>query len=105
MVRIAMSQRLVTRWLLCTLAISLAGCASSAKLPLTAVTGPTPSIPAPSRSRVPTVNVAKVVGWSGRDHPVASVGTTVNAFARRLDHPRWLYVLPNGDVLVAESNA
>lgn len=53
----------------------------------------------------PTVNVAKVVGWSGKDHPVAAPGTVVNAFARELDHPRWLYVLPNGDVLVAESNA
>ena len=105
MVRIATSQRLVTRWLWCTLVFCLAGCASSAKLPLTSVTGPTPTIPAPSRSRVPTVNVAKVVGWSGRDHPVATPGTTVNAFARKLDHPRWLYVLPNGDVLVAESNA
>jgi glucose/arabinose dehydrogenase len=72
---------------------------------LTSVTGPTPSIPEPSRSRIATVNVAKVVGWSGRDHPVAIPGTVVNAFARKLDHPRWLYVLPNGDVLVAETNA
>jgi len=86
-------------------AVSLAGCASSAKLPLASVTGPTPSIPAPTRSRIPIVNVAKVVGWSGRDHPVATPGTVVNAFAKKLDHPRWLYALPNGDVLVAESNA
>jgi glucose/arabinose dehydrogenase len=72
---------------------------------MTSVSGPTPTIPEPSRSRIPTVNVAKVVGWSGRDHPVAVPGTAVTAFAKRLDHPRWLYVLPNGDVLVAESNA
>src|SRR5258708_1400538 len=82
-----------------------AACASSAKLPVAAVTGPTPNISAPHTSRIPTVNVAKAVGWSGKDHPVAAPGTIVKAFARDLDHPRWLYVLPNGDVLVAESNA
>ena len=98
-------QRLVLRWLWCMFGVCLAGCASSAKLPLASVSGPAPSIPSPTRSRIPTVNVAKVVGWSGRDHPVAIPGTVVNAFARKLDHPRWLYVLPNGDVLVAESNA
>jgi glucose/arabinose dehydrogenase len=103
--RNASSQRLLSRWLWCTLAVFLAGCASSAKLPLTAVSGSTPSLPEPSRSRIATVNVAKVVGWSGSDHPIAFPGTSVSAFARNLDHPRWLYVLPNGDVLVAESNA
>src|SRR3954464_13497794 len=105
MSRIATPQRLVTRWFWCISAVSLAGCASSAKLPLASVTGPTPTIPAPTRSRIPVVNVAKGVGWSRRAHPVATPGTAVNAFARKLDHPRWLYVLPNGDVLVAESDA
>ena len=99
-------QRLVTRWLWCILAGAVAaGCASSAKLPMASVTGPAPTLPEPSRAKVPTVNVAKVVGWSGNDHPIASPGTIVNAFARRLEHPRWLHVLPNGDVLVAEANA
>jgi len=105
MVRIPTLQRPVMRWLWCISAVSLAGCASSAKLPIASVSGPAPALPAPSRSRIPVVNVAKVVGWSGRSHPVATPGTAVNAFARKLDHPRWLYVLPNGDVLVAESNA
>ena len=102
----SLSQRSVER---CTFAVLVlaasAACASSAKLPVAAVTGPTPNISAPQSSRVPIVNVAKAVGWSGKDHPVAAPGTVVNAFARDLDHPRWLYVLPNGDVLVAESNA
>jgi glucose/arabinose dehydrogenase len=98
-------QRLVPRWHLCVPAILLAGCAHSARLPITAVSGSSPALPSPSRAAIPTVNVAKVVGWSGGDHPVAAPGTIVNAFARKLDHPRWLYVLPNGDVLVAESNA
>lgn len=84
---------------------AIVGCASSARLPISAVTGPNPTISAPSTSTIPTVNVAKAVGWSGKDHPVAAPGTIVNAFARDLDHPRWLYVLPNGDVLAAESNA
>lgn len=106
MSRSASTQRLVTRCLWCVLSLALAaGCAPSAKLPLGAVTGPAPVIAEPTRSRIPVVNVAKVVGWSGRAHPVAAPGTTVNAFATKLDHPRWLYVLPNGDVLVAESNA
>ncbi|HET9426626.1 MAG TPA: sorbosone dehydrogenase family protein [Gemmatimonadaceae bacterium] len=74
-------------------------------MPIASTTGPTPTIPEPTRSKIPTVNVAKVVGWSGKDHPVAVPGTTVNAFADKLDHPRWLHVLPNGDVLVAETNA
>src|ERR1043166_9210806 len=81
------------------------GCASSAKLPLSAVTGPTPTIATPTHSRTPTVNVAKAVGWSGKNHPVAAPGTSVAAVARELDHPRWLYTLPTGDVPVAESNA
>ena len=105
MFRSATLQRLVTRWYWCMSAVCLAACASSAKVPMASVTGPAPALPEPSRSRFPTVNVAKVVGWSGRDHPVAVPGTTVTAFARRLDHPRWVYTLPNGDVLVAESNA
>ena len=86
-------------------AVSVAACASSARLPVSAVTGPNPEIPAPKTSSIPIVNVAKAIGWSGKDHPVAAMGTAVNAYARKLDHPRWLYVLPNGDVLVAESNA
>ena len=85
--------------------VAIVGCASSAKLPLAAVTGPTPTITAPRTSMEPIVNVAKVVGWSGHDHPVAAPGTAVAAFARKLEHPRWLYVLTNGDVLVAEANA
>jgi glucose/arabinose dehydrogenase len=106
MSRSAWYQRSGLRCIWRILPIAVVGaCASSAKLPLTSVTGPTPTIPAPSPPRIPTVNVAKVVGWSGKDHPVAVPGTSVTAFARKLDHPRWLYVLPNGDVLVAESNA
>src|SRR3954471_6880310 len=94
------------RWVAAFVSAGLtAGCVSSARMPVGAVTGPNPTIVAPSSSRTPTVNVAKAVGWSGKDHPVAAPGTVVNAFANKLDHPRWLYALPNGDVLVAETNA
>jgi glucose/arabinose dehydrogenase len=49
------------------------------------------------------VNPARAVGWPDGETPIAAPGLAVNAFARNLDHPRWIYVLPNGDVLVAES--
>ncbi len=74
---------------------------------MTAATGfgPSPSLPAPDKGLVPTVNVAPATGWPEGTKPVAAAGLQVNAFAEGLDHPRWLYVLPNGDVLVAETNA
>ncbi len=67
--------------------------------------GPNPALPAPNRSLIPMVHVATATGWTDTRQPVSVAGTTVTAFARGLDHPRWLYVLPNGDVLVAETNA
>ena len=66
--------------------------------------GPNPKLVAPEKSIVPTVNIAKATGWPKNGKPVAAKGLKVNAFADRLDHPRWVYVLPNGDVLVAETN-
>ena len=80
-------------------------CATPAQLPVSAGTGPNPTLPAPRTSLIPTVKVAKAVGWPANQTPLAPPGMTVQAFARDLDHPRWLYVLPNGDVLVAETNA
>src|SRR6202521_2202996 len=67
--------------------------------------GPSPTLPAPEHSWVPTVNVATAIGWPAGGKPTAANGMAVNAFATGLDHPRTLYVLPNGDVLVAETNA
>jgi glucose/arabinose dehydrogenase len=80
-------------------------CGASAKLPVTAGTGPTPALPAPSTSLIPTVHVAPVRGWKTGTAPEPVAGLRVTAFASGLDHPRWLFVLPNGDVLVAETNA
>jgi len=67
--------------------------------------GPNPTLPEPSPQRVPTVRVAEAVGWPEGGAPVPAPGFRVQAFAAGLDHPRWLYRLPNGDILVAESNA
>ena len=62
-------------------------------------------IPPPKESLIPVINVVKAKGWTDDATPVAGDGMTVRAFARGLNHPRSLYVLPNGDVLVAETNA
>jgi len=83
----------------------LAGCATSSQLPEVAGYGPQPVLPAPNKGLIPTINVVSAIGWGPDGLPIAVEGTTVSAFARGLDHPRWVYVLPNGDVLVAETNA
>ncbi len=93
-----------------TLALTLAvvilvGCGETARLQREAGYGPTPTLPEPHKTLLPTINVAPAIGWPEGGKPIAAPGTQVQAFARGLDHPRWLYVLPNGDVLVAESNA
>ena len=67
--------------------------------------GPSPNLPPPEHSWIPTVDIASVNRWPDGAKPTAANGMTVTAFARGLDHPRTVYVLPNGDVLVAESNA
>jgi glucose/arabinose dehydrogenase len=76
-----------------------------ATLPILAGTGPQPTLPAPQRTLIPTVNIAPARGWTDALTPQPAPGLRVGAFARGLDHPRWLFVLPNGDVLVAETNA
>jgi len=86
-------------------AFVLSGCGETAHLPVTAGMGTSPTLPAPTQTLIPTVHVAKATGWPADGAPVPVAGTVVKRFAEGLDHPRWLYVLPNGDVLVAESNA
>ena len=83
----------------------LAGCGEEAKLPVASGTGPNPQLPEPTKTVLPTVNIAKVKGWPDGAKPTPAAGLQVAAFATGLDHPRWLYTLPNGDVLVAETNA
>ena len=85
--------------------LALTGCGTPARLPVAAGTGLHPILPPPESALIPIVNVVKAKGWPAGATPVAADGLTVHAFARGLDHPRWIYVLPNGDVLVSETNA
>ncbi|MDD5462415.1 MAG: sorbosone dehydrogenase family protein [Methylococcales bacterium] len=87
------------------LTLTLAACGDVAQLPVRAGVGSHPQLPPPNPTLIPTINIAPAKGWPANETPVAAPGMTVNAFARGLNHPRWLYVLPNGDVLVAETNA
>lgn len=87
-----------------TLLSLLMGCGDNAKLKIHDGTGPKPVLPAAKSPLITTVNIAPAIGWPSDQLPQTAVGTDVSAFASGLDHPRWLYVLPNGDVLVAETN-
>ncbi|MCF4998309.1 sorbosone dehydrogenase family protein [Pseudomonas syringae] len=87
------------------LAGGLAACGETSSLQVSDGTGPSPKLPEPNKTMIPTVNIAPAIGWPDGAKPTAAAGTQVTAFAENLDHPRWLYVLPNGDVLVAETNA
>jgi len=85
-------------------ALALAGCGETSKLGIMAGTGSQPKLPDPVETLIPTVHVATAVGWRQSETPSAAEGTQVQAYAQNLEHPRWLYQLPNGDVLVAETN-
>jgi len=76
-----------------------------AQLPLDAVTGPKPNITEGREQIFPTIKVAEVDRWKAGEAPIAAPGLVVERFAESLDHPRNMYVLPNGDVLVAETNS
>jgi glucose/arabinose dehydrogenase len=86
------------------LAAAMTGCANDATLPVEAGIGTNPQLPAPAPRALPTVHIAPARGWAEGAAPLPAAGMRVTAFARGLEHPRWLHVLPNGDVLVAESN-
>jgi glucose/arabinose dehydrogenase len=86
-------------------ALAAAGCAERAALPEASGYGPNPSLPPPEPTTVPTIDVANAVGWPQGARPTPAPGLTVAPFAAGLDHPRSLLVLPNGDVLVTETNA
>lgn len=85
----------------------MSGCAvaDAPALPVQAGMGPNPQLPQPDKNLIPTVNIAPAKGWPAGTKPIAPQGFTVSAYASGLDHPRWLHVLPNGDVLVAETDA
>ncbi len=88
-----------------TAMVALSACVSTVSAIDPATVGPDPRLPSPQKSLIPTVVVAEATGWPAGAAPSAPAGVTVTAFATGLQHPRWLHVLPNGDVLVAETDA
>jgi glucose/arabinose dehydrogenase len=85
-------------------ALALAGCGDgSNNFDPRRQIGPNPVLPDPQQYLLPPMHVAKVVGWKAGEAPVAPAGLRVQALARDLQHPRNVYVLPNGDILVIES--
>lgn len=98
--------RLSSLLLVGALSLALVGCSlDQARVPLDQGYGPSPTLPEPRPERLPNVNIAPASAWPEGARPVAARGLAVNEFAGGLRHPRWLHVLPNGDVLVAESDA
>ena len=83
--------------------LALCSCGDTARYGVAAGTGPSPVLPPPVKSLIPTTKVADATGWPAGRSPIPAPGLGVNVFATGLDHPRWLYALPNGDVLVAET--
>jgi glucose/arabinose dehydrogenase len=86
------------------MALTAGACSETSRLPPGADVGVQPSLAPPVHAALPTVHIAPAVGWPAGRTPVAAAGLQVQVFAEGLSHPRWLHVLPNGDVLVAETN-
>ena len=94
-----------SRWLPSAAVLALTACVATAQQSPGVGVGPSPQLPPPDKNGlIPTVNIAPAKGWPQDVLPRAPAGFKVTALAQGLDHPRWVYVLPNGDVLVAESN-
>jgi glucose/arabinose dehydrogenase len=86
------------------LSSALSAVSDKATLPESATFGPNPTLPKPKKERIPTVHIATAEGWPEGTTPKAATGFQVTAYAAGFEHCRWLYVLPNGDVLVAETD-
>ena len=86
-------------------ALSLAGCGDSGDFDVSSQIGPDPVLPEPSPGLLPDLKVAEVVGWQDGQAPAAPEGLTITAYATDLAHPRTVHTLPNGDVVVVQSNA
>ncbi len=86
-------------------AVAVGACAGASLVPFERGVGPNPHLPPPDKALIPIVNIAPAKGWPRAAAPIPAAGLRVTRFAGELVHPRWLHVLPNGDVLVAETNA
>src|SRR4051812_44383739 len=87
------------------MALTLSACGAGPALPPEQGYGPNPTLPAAKKQALPVMKIAPAVRWADGQTPDAAPGFVATALVRGLDHPRWLYVLPNGDVLIAETNA
>lgn len=87
------------------LAVYIVSKTERANIDFAKTTGTQPEIPRAETQLIPTINVARAIGWRAGEKPMPAKGLGVAPFAEGLNHPRWLYVLPNGDVLVSESNS
>jgi len=84
--------------------MALTACSERAQLDPAAQVGNDPQLPQPQSFLVPPMQVPNGVGWQGDAHPTVASGLSIEKIATGLLHPRQLLVLPNGDVLVVESN-
>ena len=94
----------LTRALLCSSLLCLAGCDDGSGDPKAQI-GTNPKLPDIQQYLLPSMHIARIVGWKKDETPTVAQGLQAKAFATGLQHPRSLYVLPNGDVLVVESKA
>jgi glucose/arabinose dehydrogenase len=95
-------KKIISRLLAGAAALSIAACGNPHPPPKSSY-GSHPDLPAPKAQFLPTLSVNSVERWPAGAAPKAPEGFTVTRFAENLHHPRWVYVLPNGDVLVAEA--
>jgi len=79
-----------------SMALFLVACGDRARLSEEAAFGANPTLPEPTQILIPTLNIAPAKGWPKGASPAPSADLSVRTFAANLDHPRWLYVLPNG---------
>jgi glucose/arabinose dehydrogenase len=87
----------------CAGMLALAACGSSQKIDPNSQFGPNPNLPEPTRGLLPNFRVPKVVGWKSGETPTVPNGFKIEAFATGLANPRRVYPLPNGDVIVVET--
>jgi glucose/arabinose dehydrogenase len=98
------SGRIAALTLACVSTLALTARGADSFDPMTQV-GPNPVLPEPQEYLFPPMHLAKVVGWKEGETPTVAPGLKIEALAQNLEHPRSLYVLPNGDILVVESKS
>src|SRR5882672_8613614 len=99
----ALAGKRVRAALACATALTLAACSEEPPFDVASQIGPNPNLPALQQYLFPPMHLAPVVGWKAGEKPTVADGLKIEALATGLQHPRSVYVLPNGDVLVVQS--